>query len=261
MIRLQGRVVLYGELWFDEEPAHSPGVDILVHRYHATPIAHARIIPLRTLRSDLTVPADAIAAAFDANCRRQIRHAGRDRLHYELCDAADERIEEFSAFYDAFAREKRLEVADRHWLSRVAADNRLTFSCVSCAGRPLVWHSQLRAGDTVQVTYSASLFRGMNADDRALVGRANRWLHWQNMLAFKNAGARCYDWGGMFADESSPEHAGVNRFKRGFGGVPVLAYECRLALTLRGRVWLTLQDVMKRRATRRPTDSCAPSTA
>ena len=261
MIRLQGRLVRYGELWFDEEPPYSAGVDILVYRYRAAPIAHARTIALRTLRSDLTVPAETIVAAFDANCRRQIRHAGRDRLRYELFDATDESIEEFASFFDAFARGKGLGLADRHWLRRVAAENQLTFTCVSCAGRPLVRHAQLRAGDIVQVTNSASLFRGMNEEDRALVGRANRWLHWQNMLAFKDAGAHCYDWGGMFADESSPEHAGVNRFKRGFGGVPVLAYECKLPVTVRGRAWLTLRETVKRRATRGTGDSCAPSTA
>jgi len=78
-----------------------------------------------------------------------------------------------------------------------------------------------------------------------LVGRANRWLHWRDMLCFKEAGVQCYDWGGMFEDESTPERAGINRFKRDFGGQPVHSYECTVAASARGRVWLALRDAWR----------------
>ncbi|HEX4619712.1 MAG TPA: hypothetical protein VH135_08270, partial [Steroidobacteraceae bacterium] len=84
------------------------------------------------------------------------------------------------------------------------------------------------------------------------------WLHWQDMLAFKAAGALLYDWGGMFADESTPERAGINRFKRSFGGTPVVAYECSLPVTLRGRLWLAVRGAVRRGAPRpRPAAASA----
>jgi hypothetical protein len=70
------------------------------------------------------------------------------------------------------------------------------------------------------------------------------------MLAFKAAGVLHYDWGGMFAQESTPERAGINRFKRAFGGTPVLAYECSIPVTLRGRMWLRLRGLLRRDAQR-----------
>ena len=80
MIRLDGRMVVYGEVWFDEEPPANAAVDILVYRYRRTPIANARIAPLHSLCTDLSVPPDAIAAAFHASCRHEIRRAeAKDR--------------------------------------------------------------------------------------------------------------------------------------------------------------------------------------
>jgi hypothetical protein len=62
----------------------------------------------------------------------------------------------------------------------------------------------------------------------------------------------------MFADESTPERAGINRFKRSFGGTPVLAYECSVPVTLRGRVWLTVRGVLRGKAPRpRPAAASA----
>jgi hypothetical protein len=251
VIPIQGRAVVYGELWFDEAPPSEAGVDILVHRYRAAPIPHAHNLSLHSLRTDLAQPPEAIARGFDETCRRHIRRAERqDGLRHETLGEAADALEEFAEFYDVFARQKGLWLADRHWLVRAAQAGQLLLSCASREGERLVWHAHLRAGRTVQLAHSASLYRGMNDDYRSLVARANRWLHWQDMLAFKAAGAVHYDWGGMFADESTPERAGINRFKRTFGGSPVLAYECTVPVTLRGRLWLTLRGALRRGAQR-----------
>ena len=253
MIRLDGRIVVYGEVWFDEEPPSNAGVDILVYRYRRTPIANARTAPLHSLCTDLSGPPDAIAAGFHASCRHEIRRAeAKDRLHHELIDEAADRFEEFSAFYDTFARQKALGPADRHWLERAAAERQLILSCASCDGARLVWHAHLRSGRTVRLTYSASWFRGMDSDYRSLVGRANRWLHWRDMLCFKEAGVQYYDWGGVFEDESTPERTGINHFKRMFGGQPVQSYECTVAANVRGRVWLALRDAWRSRQRAQP---------
>jgi hypothetical protein len=257
VIRLRGRAVVYGELWFDETPPSDAGVDILVHRYRSTPLANAPATQLHSLQTDLAPPAEAIAARFEESCRRQVRRAARDDgLRYELVAQPAARLEEFAAFYDEFARQKGLWPADRHWLEQAVEARQLTLSCVSSEGERLVWHAHLTAGRIAQLAHSASLYRSLNAEQRTLIARANRWLHWQDLLAFKAGGALHYDWGGMFADESAPERAGINRFKRTFGGAPVLAYECSVPVTLRGRVWLTLRGALSR-AAQRPRPAAA----
>jgi hypothetical protein len=257
VIRVRGRAVVYGELWFDEAPPSDAGVDTLVYRYRSTPLANARTTKLHSLQTDLAPPAEAIAARFEESCRRQIRRAERDDgLRYELVAQPAARLEEFAAFYDVFARQKGLWVADRHWLAQAVEARQLALSCVSRDGERLVWHAHLTAGRIAQLAHSASLYRSLNAEQRTLIARANRWLHWQDMLAFKAEGALHYDWGGMFADESTPERAGINRFKRSFGGAPALAYECTVPVTLRGRLWLTLRGAL-RRTPKRPRPAAA----
>lgn len=256
MIRIQGRAVVYGELWFDEPAPADSGVDILVHRYRSAPLPDARSCPLHSLRTDLAPPPEAIAARFDETCRRQVRRAERDDgLRYALFAEPASELDGFIAFYDVFARQKGLWLADRHWLVRAAEARQLALSCALRDGEALVWHAHLRAGGTAQLAHSASWYRGTDGDHRSLVARANRWLHWQDMLAFRADGTVHYDWGGMFADESTPERAGINRFKRTFGGLPVVAYECSVPVTLRGRLWLTVRSL--RREPKRPDPAAA----
>jgi hypothetical protein len=243
VIRLEGRAVIYGEVWFDEEPPAHAGVDIIEYRCRPNPIPNARIDTFRSLQTDLTGRPEAIVAGFHSGCRYQIRRAeAKDGLRHEVIPDAGDRLDEFANFYDGFARQKALRPVDRHWLERVAVESQLVLSCAWRGSERLVWHAHLRSGRTVRLAYSASCFRGMDSGYRSLVGRANRWLHLHDMLHFKEAGLECYDWGGVFADESTPERAGINLFKRMFGGQPVVHYACTVPATPRGRVWLALRE-------------------
>jgi len=48
-----------------------------------------------------------------------------------------------------------------------------------------VWHAYILSGRTARLLHSGSCFRNREAHYRALVGRANRWLHWKDMLQLK----------------------------------------------------------------------------
>ncbi len=67
------------------------------------------------------------------------------------------------------------------------------------------------------------------------------------MLRFKGMGMERYDWGGLFEDESVPERAGINNFKRSFGGRRERTYDCTLPVTFKGRIYLPLRDAWRRR--------------
>src|SRR5262249_59999119 len=115
----------------------------------------------------------------------------------------------------------------------------------------LVWHAYVCIGAADCLIYSASWFRGKDSRYRSLVGRANRWLHWQDMLRFKRAGVHCYDWGGMFRDESTADRAGINQFKRMFGGRTMQNYDWTVPVNAAGRILLTLRDARGGRPVRR----------
>ncbi len=249
MIRIEGRAAVYGEVWYDEEPHGDSGVDIVLYRQREAPVADARTAPFLTMVTDLSVEADAIAEKFGKDCRYKIRRAEtKDGLRMEVFTDP----ERFRAFYDAFARQKSVAPSYHRWLVAACKARQLVLTSASQNGEALVWHAYLTCGKAAWLQYTGSCFRDKGNDYRALVGRANRWLHWKEMLRFKEVGIKRYDWGGLFEDESVPENAGINRFKKDFGGQPVRTYDCTVPVTLRGRIWLPLRDAWRRRNSGQP---------
>ena len=253
MICLKGRAAVYGEVWYDEELPRNPGVDIVLYRQREAPIADARTTPFLTMVTDLSAEADAIAEKFGKDCRYKIRRAEtKDGLRMEFITEPETRLDEFRAFYDAFAKEKSVAPSYHEWLLGACKARQLVLTSASQNGEALVWHAYLISGKSAWLQYTGSCFRNKENDYRALVGRANRWLHWKEMLQFKEMGLKRYDWGGLFEDESVPENAGINRFKKDFGGQQVRTYDCTLPVTIRGRLWLPLRDAWRRRNSAQP---------
>ena len=247
MLRIEGRAAVYGEVWFDEELPRDAGIDIVVYRQRQEPPANGKSIPILSLVTDLSPAADAISEQFGKDCRYKIRRAdARDGLRTELIFDPESRLDEFCAFFDQFAQQKSFAPSDRTWLAAACRARQLALSAAFRGDEPLVWHAHLLSGETVWLQYTASWYRSGDKEYRALVGRANRWLHWKDMLEFKRMGIRRYDWGGFFADESDPGNAGINAFKRDFGGEQVRCYECTVPVTLKGRLYLPLRDAWRR---------------
>src|SRR5712691_2621025 len=106
MIRINGRGAVYGEVWYDEELPGNSGVDIVLHRQRAAPIANARVAPFLSLVTDLSVDEDAITGKFGKEARYKIRRAEtKDGLGIEFFVDPESRLDEFRAFFDAFARQ------------------------------------------------------------------------------------------------------------------------------------------------------------
>jgi hypothetical protein len=247
MIRIERRIVVYGEVWYDEEPLGDSGVDIVIYRHRKVPIADARSTPFLSLIVDLSGDEETIADQFSRNCRYEIRRAEtKDGLRMDLLMDPESRLDEFRAFYDAFASQKALPLSDREWLVAACKARRLALTVASRNAESLVWHAYILSGRTARLLHSGSCFRNRESEYRALVGRANRWLHWKDMLQLKAMGTQCYDWGGLFEDESVPERAGINNFKKGFGGQQERTYDCTVPASRRGRLWLPLREAWRR---------------
>src|SRR5437870_1449373 len=109
MIRINGRGAVYGEVWYDEKPLGDSRVDIVLYRQKQAPIADAKTTPFLSLVTDLSGGEGAIAEKFGKDCRYEIRRAeSKDGLRMEFIHDPDSRLDEFCAFYHAFARQKSL---------------------------------------------------------------------------------------------------------------------------------------------------------
>src|SRR6185295_6295999 len=129
MICVNGRGAVYGEVWYDEEPPGDCGVDIVLYRQREAPIADARTTPFLSLVSELSVEPDAIMEQFGKDCRYKVRRAEtKDGLRMEYITDPAGRLDEFRAFYDAFARQKSLEPSDHQWLAAACKARQLALS-------------------------------------------------------------------------------------------------------------------------------------
>lgn len=65
----------------------------------------------------------------------------------------------------------------------------------------------------------------------------NKYLHWKDILSFKERGYSRYEWGGI-TDVENPN--GIDRFKMEFGGEVQIYYNYIVANSLKGRLYLYL---------------------
>jgi len=251
MIRYKGHTTTYGEMWYEEQLPDDPCIDVALYRQRSSPVPGARVAPFLSIVNDLTVDNDDLIAGFGKDCRYKVKRAeARDGLKVAFIAEPAARLQEFRTFYDAFAAEKGLRPCYYAWLQAACTAGQLVLTSATRDGEPLVWHAFLLSGSSAWLQYTGSCFRNRDNEFRAIVGRANRWLHWQEMLHFKAMGMARYDWGGLFEDESTAERAGINRFKKEFGGKPVRRYDCEMPVSLKGRVWLPLRNAWREKALR-----------
>lgn len=121
------------------------------------------------------------------------------------------------------------------------------FSRALYRGATVVWHVHAVTQEKATLLYSASQFRQLDVNEaRAVIGRANRLLHWRDMLFFKAEGKSVYDFGGWYVGTENVELLRINRFKEGFGGVRTDQFNGFIALSWRGWLYLKLRQHFRR---------------
>lgn len=246
MITFRKYGICYSEVWFDDQPDRS--ADIIIWRQSAVSVPDSRSEPFHTLVVDLRQSEEDLLAAVHKDSRYEIRRAEKsDMVVAEQIMDPENRLAEFLAFYNAFALQKGRPVIDILGLERIHRGGHLALSRVNREGTPLVWHAYYCSRRRARLLYSASLFRDLDSGQRNLIGRANRYLHWHDMLAFKEAGFQAYDLGGWSPPEvGDVEKMRINRFKEQFGGRLVTEFNCLYPASIKGRIALAVKRFLGR---------------
>ena len=155
MIRLRGKDVTYGELWFDEELEY-PLTDILICRQRLQPWPVGRCNEFFTLVVDITRDEPTLLGALGKQSRYHIsRAATKDCPSSVLLDEPVCALDVFCGFYDCFAAAKALKSCDRRWCAKIAILGRLILSNVAQEGEVRVWHAYLISGGHARLLLSA----------------------------------------------------------------------------------------------------------
>lgn len=242
MLTYRKALLRVAELIFEPKGVNV-SVDIVRYFYNRAPIPGCRITEFYSLWINLEHEESDLLMKMSRATRAQIRRAGTEGLKYEF-DSHPTRdwVELFFDFFDSFAKSRSLKRVNRCRVLAMLDQNALDLSRIcSPDGRTLVWHANIRSGSYAFCLYSASLFRCEDKPMAAYIGRANRLLHWLDILRFRDAGLTIYDFGGWYPGKKNQALLRVNRFKESFGGELVLQYNCDRAITWRGALALWLR--------------------
>jgi lipid II:glycine glycyltransferase (peptidoglycan interpeptide bridge formation enzyme) len=222
----------YGLSYFDESYNIS-SVDIVRELQYSQKRYFSEIF--YTLFIDLRKDPDALFFSFEKNTKYQINRArNKDKIFIETLDATKEK-NAFYDFYNQFALTKKRKPIGTSEIDLLIANNMFTLRTASFEGERLIYHSYITANNRARLAQSASLFRASDSTAfRALTGRANRLLHWDDILYFKDRGYKIYDFGGVALDKSNKEGQTINRFKECFGGTLVKEYKSWIPVSRKG---------------------------
>ncbi|MBC5637996.1 peptidoglycan bridge formation glycyltransferase FemA/FemB family protein [Ornithinibacillus sp. BX22] len=192
----------------------------------------------KTLLIDLRETEEAIFQAIHKNTRYKINRARKRDLisYYEVESPTDADLHRFCTFYNSFAKQKKIPPANIDKLQGLRDQQSIILTYITDEDdRMLCCHIHYLVKESAVLLYSAS-GRFDNAEMRNIIGRANRYLHWRDMLSFKAKGIDWYNFGGLFVDPSSSETSSINRFKKEFGGIEVNEWKLLHAQSFLGRL-------------------------
>ncbi len=247
MILSKRASVRIADLYFDEQPVDGLKVDIVRFNQSPTRVPGAICTLFPTIVLDLSQSSEEILAKMKSHTRYKIRRAEeKDDLTYVYSQNGDPNIvREFSDHLDDCAVLKNLPLVSRERLSVLARNGALDVSFVrDKSGAILAASSFIVTPSRVRGLYAGASYRG--TDDptrRTMIGRANRYLYWRDILRFRDSKIRTFDFGGYYTGEQDEEKMRVNGFKDEFGGVVINEFNCEMPLTLKGKlaVWFLHQ--------------------
>jgi len=186
-------------------------------------------IPCATKIIDLSRDEGTLFDSLSSNTKYKIRRSEREGIRTKYnSDPSQDDINTFCLHFNPFARAKGLPLSNRDKLVGLKEASALILTqAIDARDATLVSHAYIadRELGRLRLLYSASHFRSTdNTEERNLIGRANRLLHWRSISGAKQHGYQLYDLGGLPLNQHDHEKNAIARFKNEFGGTVVTEY-------------------------------------
>ena len=233
------------ELWFDEVPI-GLNVDIVKHVQSLYPRNGAHSEDFYTLLHRLSEDEATLFSRIKPKTRAQILRADHDGLEFKAYEPTGQCIQSFCTFFNDFAKSKSREPISCGDLHGLAEAGMLKLTAAEKDGEALVRHSLIFTPRRARGLQSASFFRALEPSMSRAIGRANRWLIWQDILYFKRLGVMEFDFGGWYEGKEDTERLRINEFKEFFGAEIEKNYNLFYATTLKGALYLRLLPLLSR---------------
>ncbi|MGO9604284.1 MAG: hypothetical protein ACLQAT_12970 [Candidatus Binataceae bacterium] len=211
---LPGQVGLFEMIRVSQSPVAPPDTPYLMRQ---------RLV--RTTCLDLTKGTDAVYKSMDAkSCRYVVRRGEQMSSQLKVERNEGRAWADFIELYNGFVARKGYAKPFARWQVRQWAPQSDVF-VIYKDGRAICAHLLVRDRGASRVRLILSASRRLeNAEDSALAGILNRYLHWREIQCYSAEGIALFDLGGL-EDDSSP----ITKFKLSFGGVEKVEHSFVLA--------------------------------
>lgn len=250
LIVIKKNIFSLAEVWFDADIEEVRDVDVVFYRQRTNPINNIGCDECYTRLIDLKKSHEELWESISKNDKYKIKRAGeKDHIVYEYWDQISyDILEKFADFYDSFAAQKGLVKINRSILQNRANAGVLDISHIkSQDGEPLIWHGYYRSKERIYLLHSASIKNPTDTSYQSMLGRANIYHHWQDIVRFKKSGISTYDFGGWYTGDTDKQKLGINHFKEKFGGEIVRNFNCTHVVSNKGKLYSLLQNILKKK--------------
>lgn len=221
-IEIIGKTVNYRRKLFYKKPQSLDALKLT--EYYATPSLNEvwgyKRESMFTKIINLNIPKEELLAQCRKNTKYEVNRAENEGARFQI----ESDINIFADFYNSFAKLKNSPnvdlISDKNDIYYRLKKN-LVITKAVFENEILVMHSYIADNELkrIRLFKTASLYRHENYNmKKSLIGRANRFLHYQDMIYFKNEGFESYDLGGYAFNTQDVELTKINEFKDSFGG-------------------------------------------
>ncbi|NMM63689.1 hypothetical protein HBE96_13600 [Clostridium sp. P21] len=174
-----------------------------------------------TLITDLEEDLDCIFKKINKNFRYHINRAKKEDTNCVVFNSDDlmnepDLLNNFKKQYAIFTKLKGIDnTYNQAAMEKYMENGNVILTKAFKGNEDYAQHIIICDGINARLLYSVSNFRTEGAD-RNFIGRANKYLHWNDIEYLKNRGFQQLDWGGI---SSIVSLNGVDKFKKHFGGM------------------------------------------
>ena len=161
---------------------------------------------------DLSKAKDVLHNNICETFRYDIRKGETEKFHFKPIQyPSTNDCRQLINSFNFFAKTKNIQLISKRRIYALHLLNRLYITKIFYQDSEVATHVYLF--DDTKILLLHSFHHFSTIDDR-LRGYANKLLHWQDILLFKEKGLLTYDWGGIDLEQ----FPGISNFKLNFGG-------------------------------------------
>lgn len=235
------------DVWYTNEIPYTD-VDIIYYAQMDKPIGN-NWYEQYTILNDLTLTKEQILAGINPIGRNEIRFIQKTEAYnyqIEYGEVKSSTINQFIEEYTQFAKQKELDSADVYRIHEYNKLGMLAITRVSNqAGEAVVWHLYRVNADRVSMLSTfTNAYKEPDERTRNIIGSANRFCHWKDLLYFKEQGVKLYDWGGWYNGKDHKGLLGINNFKEQFGGTITVNYNSTVYVSFKGKIFELVKKLL-----------------